>query len=199
MDGPVRQVTDLRGDQGSPAERPLRLMAGARLRARFAEALEQGDGATGAHCIHELWMRGEYYARIEAALEQLWQAAAKGVPEWLPMRYVTWLPTAYDICGQFTAVAKGRSNVYLVLLDYADRRGDPHGVYVGMSAYSPAARFDQHKAGIRSAGCVLKRGIEVLIGPTLHLQRIKRGEAVRIEAELAAALQDAGLHVEGGH
>jgi hypothetical protein len=72
-------------------------------------------------------------------------------------------------------------------------------VYVGMSRYSPAQRFDQHKAGIRAAGSVLKRGIEVLTGPTLHLQHIKRGDAARIEAALASALADAGIRVEGGH
>ncbi len=68
-----------------------------------------------------------------------------------------------------------------------------------MSEYTPAERFDQHKAGIRAAGSVLKRGIEVLTGPTLHLQRISRKEAARIEAELAEALADAGIKVEGGH
>jgi len=72
-------------------------------------------------------------------------------------------------------------------------------VYVGMSQYTPAQRFDQHKAGIHAAGSVLKRGIEVLTGPTLHLQRIARSEALRIEAQLADALRDAGLLVEGGH
>ena len=53
--------------------------------------------------------------------------------------------------------------------------------------------------GIRSAGSVLKRGIEVLTGPTLHLQRIARNDAARIEAQLAEALADAGIKVEGGH
>jgi hypothetical protein len=86
-----------------------------------------------------------------------------------------------------------------VLLDFADRRRGPHGVYVGMSQYPPAQRFDQHKAGIHAAGSVLKRGIEVLTGPTLHLQHISRAEALRIEAALAEALRDAGLLVEGGH
>jgi hypothetical protein len=46
---------------------------------------------------------------------------------------------------------------------------------------------------------VLKRGLEVLTGPTLHLQRVARAEAERIEASLARALADAGLLVEGGH
>jgi hypothetical protein len=49
------------------------------------------------------------------------------------------------------------------------------------------------------AGGVLKRGIEVLTGPTLHLQYIKRSEATRIEEELALALASAGLLVKGGH
>lgn len=154
---------------------------------------------SGAHCIHELWMRNEFPQRIERALDRLWQAAASSIPEWLPMRYVSWLPELYEIAARFHANARGRSNVYLVLLDFADRRGDPHGVYVGMSRYSPAQRFEQHKAGLRAAGSVLKRGIEVLVGPTLHLQRISRGEAARIETALAAALEDAGIKVEGGH
>jgi predicted GIY-YIG superfamily endonuclease len=86
-----------------------------------------------------------------------------------------------------------------VLLDFEDRTRGPHGVYVGMSHYSPAQRFDQHKAGIRAAASVLKRGIEVLTGPTLHLQHVARAEALRIESQLADALRDAGLLVEGGH
>ncbi len=117
------------------------------------------------------------------------------------MRYVEWLPTAYEIALGFRATAKGRSNIYLVLLDYDAhaQTGGAHGVYVGMSKYSPAQRFDQHKAGIRAAGSVLKRGLEVLTGPTLHLQYIKRSEAERIEVELAEAYAAAGLLVKGGH
>jgi hypothetical protein len=144
-------------------------------------------------------MRGEFPQNIERALERLWQSAGKTIPEWLPMHYISWLPQAYEVASGFKAGAKGKSNLYLVLLDYSDRRGDTHGVYVGMSEYTPAERFDQHKAGIRSAGSVLKRGIEVLTGPTLHLQRVARREAARIEVELAEALADAGIHVEGGH
>ena len=144
-------------------------------------------------------MRGEMIHNVEAALERLWRHAAPTVPEWLPMRYVSWLPTAYEIAGRVRPRTRGRSNIYLVLLDYSDRRGDPHGVYVGMSRYSPAQRFDQHKAGIRAAGSVLKRGLEVLTGPTLHLQRIARRDAARVEALLAGALADAGIRVEGGH
>jgi hypothetical protein len=182
-----------------PARRPLRMDSDGELAAAFERALSAGDGVSGAHCIHEQWMRGRYPAHIEAALDSLWKRAGASIPDWLPMRYISWLPTAYEVAARFTAKAGGRSNLYLILLDYSDRRGDDHGVYVGMSRYSPAQRFDQHKSGIRAAGSVLKRGIEVLTGPTLHLQHIRRGEAARIEAALAEALADAGIHVEGGH
>ncbi len=182
-----------------PGERPLRTRTDRDLVTRFEQALAEGDGLAGAHCIHERWMRGDFAAHIESALDLLWKRAGPQVPDWLPMRHVSWLPAAYDVAARFTAKGNGRSNLYLILLDYSDRRGDDHGVYVGMSRYSPAQRFDQHKAGIRAAGSVLKRGIEVLTGPTLHLQHIKRTEAARIEAALAGALGDAGIHVEGGH
>ena len=144
-------------------------------------------------------MRGEFAANIDKSLERLWQRAAKSIPEWLPMRYIDWLPTAYEVASGFRARRRGRSNIYLVLLDYADRRDGPHGVYVGMSHYAPAQRFEQHKAGIRAAGSVLKRGIEVLTGPVLHLQQISRAEAAVIEVSLAVALGDAGIIVTGGH
>jgi hypothetical protein len=182
-----------------PVQRPLRTRSDRDLAVEFERALAAGDGVTGAHCIHERWMRGDFAAPIEAALDLLWKRAGASIPDWLPMRYVSWLPTAYEVAARFTANGGGRSNVYLILLDFADRRGDDHGVYVGMSRYSPAQRFDQHKAGIRAAGSVLKRGIEVLAGPTLHLQFVKRSEAARIESALAEALADAGIQVEGGH
>src|SRR6202042_1102678 len=149
---------------------------------RFECALLNADGVTGAHCVHELWMRGEMSINIERAQDRLWARAAASVPEWLPMRYVEWLPTVYEIAIGFRSSGKGRSNIYLVLLDYQERDA-MYGVYVGMSKYSPAQRFDQHKAGIRASGSVLKRGIEVLTGPTMHLQYIKRSEAARIEGE----------------
>jgi hypothetical protein len=181
-----------------PGSRPLKGLTQIAIANRLERALAGADGVTGAHCVHELWMRGEMSLNIERALERLWARAAASVPEWLPMCYIDWLPTAYDIALGFHSAGKGRSNIYLVLLDYQDReRG--YGAYVGMSKYSPAQRFDQHKAGIRAAGSVLKRGIEVLTGPTLHLQFIKRSEAARIEEELALALASAGLLVKGGH
>jgi hypothetical protein len=190
---------DKAGATPAPTERPLRRAARSEIAARFEAALAGADGAAGAHCIHELWMRGEMSIIIERALERLWHCAAASIPEWLPMRYVDWLPRAYQVALGFHARATGRSNIYLVLLDYGDRRTEAYGVYVGMSKYPPAQRFDQHKAGIRAAGSVLKRGLEVLTGPTLHLQWIRRRDAERIEIELAGGLAEAGLMVTGGH
>lgn len=183
----------------SPAARPLQGLPLAELHGRFDRALSTANGFEGAHCVHELWMRGDMAVHIESALERLWAKAADSIPEWLPMRYVHWLPAVYEIALKFNAGAKGRTNIYLVLLDYTENLAEPYGVYVGMSKYAPAQRFDQHKAGIRAAGSVLKRGLEVLTGPTLHLQFIKRAEAERIEAELAEALASVVTVVKGGH
>ena len=183
-----------------PAQGPIRSgAAAASLWRAFAVALEARDGMAGAQAIHELWLRGEIGARIERALEQLWAAAAPTVPGWLPMRHVQWLPLAYEVTARFIPRRRGHSNIYLVLLDYSDSRAEPYGVYVGMTRYTPEQRFEQHKAGIRAAGSVLRRGLEVLEGPTLHLQGMSRTEAVRIEEQLALALRTHGLFVQGGH
>jgi hypothetical protein len=181
------------------AHRPLRLESASAIKSQLTLALAAADGAVGAHCIHELWMRRDLAVNIDSALEQLWRRAAQSIPDWLPMRDIDWLPLLYEICAQFQVQTRGRTNIYLVLLDYSDSRDEPHAVYVGMSRYSAHQRFDQHKAGIRAAGSVLRRGLEVLTGPTLHLQNIRRRDAARIEVELAAALRAAGLFVQGGH
>ena len=186
-------------DHVPPADRPLARLRREELAVRLERAFASEDGGIAAHCIHELWMRGEMSINIERALERLWKCAAAGIPDWLPMRYIDWLPRAYEIALGFRGSARGRSNIYLVLLNYHERRRCAYGVYVGMSNYSPADRFDQHKAGIRASGSVLKRGLEVLTGPTLHLQRIRRADAERIEVDLAEALGSEGLLVKGGH
>ena len=182
-----------------PSDRPLRLRRAEEIQTIFARSLVDEDGFTGAHCAHELWMRDEMAINIEAMLERLWRSCGDSIPDWLPMRHIEWLPQAYQVAARFQANGKGRSNIYLILLDYSDSRAEPYGVYVGMSEYSAAERFDQHKAGIRASCSVLKRGIEPLTGPTMHLQKIRRTDATRIEVELAEALTAAGLFVQGGH
>jgi hypothetical protein len=174
-------------------------MRDAELQTRFREAVVAHDGIAGAHCIHESWMRNAFPTHVETALTQLWQHAADSIPEWLPMHYVSCLPIVYDVAAAFRAKRRGRRNIYLVRLDYSDRGAGMDGIYVGMTAYTPAQRFDQHRAGIRAAGSVLKRGQELLIGPVLHLQHISQADAVRIERDLATALAEAGILVEGGH
>jgi hypothetical protein len=183
----------------SPAKRPLRLVPVSNLVAQLAHTIGAADGASGAHCIHELWMRRELSVNIDELLERLWKTAARSIPHWLPMRDIAWLPLVYEVAAQFRPSRRGRANIYLVLLDYSDSRDEPHAVYVGMSRYRPEQRFDQHKSGIRAAGSVLKRGLEVLTGPALHLQNIKRRDAARIEVELAEELRAVGLFVQGGH
>jgi hypothetical protein len=115
------------------------------------------------------------------------------------MRHIEWLPVAYEVAGRFVPRRRGGTNIYLILLDYSDSRDEPYGVYVGATRYLPAERFDQHKAGIRAAGSVLRRGLEVLAGPAAHLQGIARSEALDIEERLAMALGAEGLFVQGGH
>lgn len=195
----MKRATQASAAWPAPAARPLARTPKALVEAQLRAAVSGGDGEAGAHCIHELWMRGEFAANVEAAQAALWESAAASIPEWLPMRYVDWLPTVYEVALTFSARRRGRCNVYLVLLDFEDRTRGPYGLYVGMSRYPPAQRFDQHKAGIHAAGAVLRRGIELLAGPTLHLQHMARSEALRTETQLADALRDAGLLVEGGH
>lgn len=177
----------------------MRLAGTTALERDLAGAIAAGDGLSGAHCIHELWMRGELAVNIETALEQLWRSAAGSIPEWLPMRHIEWLPLAYEVAARFQPRRRGRSNIYLVLLDYRDSRDDPYGVYVGETRHPIADRFDQHKAGVRAAGSVLRRGLELLPGPTMHLQGIARADALEIEERLAEALRAEGLLVHGGH
>jgi len=194
-----RRESPKKSRQVPPAARRLQTTPEAELAERFQAACARGDGWSGAHCIHELWMRGAMAVHIENWLTLLWQQAADSVPEWLPMRHIEWLPLVYEVAGRFKGAARGRSNIYLVLLDYSDSRPDPYGIYVGMTAYRPAQRFDQHKAGIRAAGSVLRRGLELLAGPALHLQGISRADAAGIEERLAEALRLEGLFVQGGH
>jgi len=184
---------------GPPASRPLRRLGTGTVQSRLAAAIAGAEGVAGAHCIHELWMRGALALDIEAALAALWQRAAASIPDWLPMRHIDWLAQAYEVAGRFQARLRGRSNLYLVLLDYRDSRPEPYGVYVGATRYRPADRFDQHKAGIRAAGSVLRRGLELLSGPVMHLQNISPADASDIEERLALALDAAGLFVQGGH
>src|SRR5262249_53010519 len=97
----------------APTARPLAVLPRTPDEAHLRAALAAEEGAAGAHCIHELWMRGEFAANIEAALAALWRSAARSIPEWLPMHYIEWLPTLYEVTHGFRATRRGRYNLYL--------------------------------------------------------------------------------------
>src|ERR1700709_2230873 len=65
-----------------PGSRPLQALTQADISNRFERAFMSADGVMGAHCVHELWMRGEMSINIERALEKLWARAAVSIPEW---------------------------------------------------------------------------------------------------------------------
>jgi hypothetical protein len=104
-----RNLNNIAAD-APPGSRPLQDLSRDEIAARLKRALDSSDGAMGAHCIHELWMRGEMSVTIERALERLWACAAASVPEWLPMRYIDWLPIVYEIALEFRSPATGRAN-----------------------------------------------------------------------------------------
>src|SRR5580704_10186861 len=106
-DLPQKTHTPL-GANTSPTDRPLHRLTQAAITLQFEHALAAGDGVAGAHCIHELWMRGEMSLNVERALERLWSSAATSIPEWLPMRFIDWLPRLYEVALTFRASGKGR-------------------------------------------------------------------------------------------
>jgi hypothetical protein len=87
-------MIDKHGGWKSPAARPLKDLGRGDILKRFERGLAKADGVMGAHCVHELWMRGDLGVNVERALERLWAHAAASIPEWLPMRFVEWLPAA---------------------------------------------------------------------------------------------------------
>jgi hypothetical protein len=95
-----------------PAARPLRGWTAGQLQAGFEQALAGADGRLGAHCVHEVWMRGDFALNVERALERLWKRAADSIPEWLPMRHIEWLPLCYQVAQTMRAAARGRSNFW---------------------------------------------------------------------------------------
>ena len=102
-------------------------------------------------------------------------------------------------------------NVYVVLLDpaagknrkvrAANRKRDAKKpcVYVGMTGLSPAERFANHKAGIKSAWVVKRYGLRLLQDLYAHLNPMPFDAAVQMEMDLADDLRRAGYTVTGGH
>ncbi len=109
-----------------------------------------------------------------------------------------------------TAEAAYHHNVYVVLLSpraamlrkvlEANPSRDPAKpcIYVGMTGLTPAERFRNHKAGIKSAGVVRKYGIRLLPELFECFNPMPYDAAAQMEKDLAADLRAQGYTVTGG-
>jgi hypothetical protein len=89
--------------------------------------------------------------------------------------------------------------VYVVLLHAAPGSVE-WGFYVGMTARTPEARYEEHLAGRRDGkGYVRDYAVELLPSVYAHLNPMPQAVAEAREFELAEALRAAGLFVRGGH
>jgi hypothetical protein len=107
--------------------------------------------------------------------------------------------------------AAGHYHVYVVLLDAAAgklrkvRTDNPNRdpkkpcVYVGMTGLTPAERFANHKAGLKSAAVVKRHGLRLLPELYEHLNPMPYEAALQMEMDLADDLRRAGYTVTGGH
>jgi hypothetical protein len=107
--------------------------------------------------------------------------------------------------------ASAHHSVYVVLLDpkvatlrkvqqlNPNRSALQPCVYVGLTGLTPAQRFANHQAGIKSAAVVKKYGIRLLPELYAHLNPMPYAAAVQMEMDLAADLRKLGYTVTGGY
>lgn len=87
--------------------------------------------------------------------------------------------------------------VYVVYL--RNPRGDGRaGYYVGMTGLTPEQRFENHKAGLKSARVVTRFGERLVPKLYAHLNPMTYADAVRMERQLADELRARGFQVFGG-
>lgn len=92
----------------------------------------------------------------------------------------------------------GHHSVYVVYL--RNPRGDGRaGYYVGMTGLAPEQRFENHKAGIKSASVVRRFGERLVPKLYAHLNPMPYDHAKRMEGVLAESLRKRGYVVFGGH
>lgn len=72
-------------------------------------------------------------------------------------------------------------------------------IYVGMTGLPVDHRFENHKAGYKSAWVVRKYGVRLLPELYEHLNPMPYAAAAQMETELAEELRAAGYTVTGGH
>ena len=92
----------------------------------------------------------------------------------------------------------GHHSVYVVYL--RNPKGDGKaGYYVGMTGLTPELRFQNHKAGIKSASVVRRFGERLVPKLYAHLNPMPYEKAQRMEVALAESLRKRGFLVFGGH
>jgi len=93
---------------------------------------------------------------------------------------------------------KGHHSVYVVYL--RNPKGDGRaGYYVGMTGLRPDVRFQNHKAGVKSARVVKKYGERLVPKLYAHLNPMSFQKAQAMEGLLADSLRKRGYLVFGGH
>ena len=112
---------------------------------------------------------------------------------------VPWLEGAYEVARRFRTTTEGSRNIYVVLLARDGGDGVEFGLYVGMTSLSPEERFQQHRDGYKSSKYVHSFGVCVMPRLYSKLADMSYSEAMKIEADLAEAFQEAGIWTEGGH
>ncbi len=70
---------------------------------------------------------------------------------------------------------------------------------MGMTGLDPIERFENHRAGIKSAFVVKRFGVRLMPELYQHLNPMPFDAAVRMEVDLAEDLRRSGYTVTGGH
>jgi hypothetical protein len=117
------------------------------------------------------------------------------LPDWMPQA-----ERAARAMRATTTGAKGAGHALYVVLLKDTRTVGRWGLYVGETSLDPDLRFDQHKTGYKASRPVNRFGVRLLPPLFLHLNPLRRWEAVELEPVLAEAFRAAGIPwVEGGH
>ena len=95
-------------------------------------------------------------------------------------------------------MGQGHHSVYVVYLRNPSADGKA-GYYVGMTGLAPEVRFQNHKAGIKSARVVRKYGERLVPKLYAHLNPMSYQAAQEMERVLADSLRKRGYVVFGGH
>jgi hypothetical protein len=68
-----------------------------------------------------------------------------------------------------------------------------------MTGLTPEQRFENHKRGVKAASVVRRFGERLVPKLYEHLNPMTYADALKMEAQLAEKLREAGYQVFGGH